>query len=312
MAVFETVAFLVLFLLVLVQASELVIEKSIVVARYLRISELAIGFVLLSIATSLPELVVSVLAALQGQVGIAVGNVFGSNLSDIALVAGLGAMVQAFHVKKKEMLDLVRVLFITSILPLVMLVGNFGRFAGVVLLLVFVGFVYFILKKGYSADGGTRVEPGKAVFSTLALLAGIAAVIGSAKFVVDSSVDLALGFGVSPAFVGATVVALGTSLPELVLTLQAIRKKAHGLALGNLLGSAITNLTLVLGAAAVINPLAANLTTVFNLVIFALMANMVMWFFLQNSRVIDRKQGFVLFGIYVVFLVSALAVEFGG
>ncbi len=311
MAALESLAILCVFLVVLVKASEAVINKSILVARYLRISELAIGFILLSVATSLPEFVVSVVAALEGQAGLAVGNVFGSNLSNIALVAGIGAMVQALRVRKKDLLDLVRVLFITSVLPLVMLTSDFGRYAGIVLLLVFVGFVHFILQRGIATQSDGKAEPGQAVFATLALLAGIATVIVSAKFVVDASVDLAIGIGVSKAFVGATAVALGTSLPELAVTLQALRKKAHGLALGNLLGSSITNLTLVLGAAAIINPLAANLATVFNLVVFALIANLVMWFFLQSGRSIGRNEGIVLVGVYAVFLVSALAVELG-
>ncbi|MDP2717359.1 MAG: sodium:calcium antiporter, partial [Candidatus Micrarchaeota archaeon] len=298
MAVLESLLILAVALVVMVKASEAVIEKSITVARCLRISELAIGFLLLSIATSLPEFVVSVVAALEGQVGLAVGNVFGSNLSNIALVAGVGAMVQAFRIRRKDALDLVRVLFITSVLPLIMLTNDFGRYAGVVLLLVFVGFVYFILKRGIAVSGDGKTEPRQAVLATLTLLAGVAVVIVSAKFAVDAAVDLSLGTGVSKAFVGATAVALGTSMPELALTLQAIRRKAHGLALGNLLGSAITNLTLVLGAAAVIDPLAANLATVFNLVVFALIANLVMWFFLQSGSKIGRNEGLVLVGVY--------------
>lgn len=308
----ESTATLVLGLLVLIKSSEIVIDKSIDVARFLKVSEAAIGFLLLAVATSLPELVVSVVGAAEGHVGLAVGNVFGSNLSNIALVVGVGAFLSVMRIRKKDMLDLVRVLFITSVLPLIMLTAHFGRYAGIVLLLVFLAFVYFVLNRQISVQPHDGVAPRQALKSTLWLLAAVAVVVVSATFVVDASVELAGFVGISEAFVGATAVALGTSLPELAVTVQAVRKKHHGLALGNLLGSCITNLTLVLGATAVINPLAANLTTVFNLVVFSLVANLVLWFFLQSNGRLSRNEGLVLVGLYAVFLASVLLVEFGG
>lgn len=133
--------------IILAKSSDIAVESSINLARFFRISEMAIGFIFLSVATSMPELVVSVIAALENQVGISVGNVLGSNIANICLVLGVSLLIGTIKVKKKEMRELVKILLITSILPLIMLLDYMRDFMGVILLLIFLAYIYFILKR---------------------------------------------------------------------------------------------------------------------------------------------------------------------
>ncbi|PIT85594.1 hypothetical protein COU36_02405, partial [Candidatus Micrarchaeota archaeon CG10_big_fil_rev_8_21_14_0_10_59_7] len=123
-----------------------------------------------------------------------------------------------------------------------------------------------------------------------------------------SAVALAFGLGVSGAFIGGTIVSIGTTLPELVVSIAAVRKKMPGMAIGNAIGSCIVNLTLVLGAAAAITPIHANMFTFLNLAVFTLVSNAVLWMMIRKGT-LGKRDGLALIGIYVLFLVSALTTE---
>ncbi len=306
----EVVVFLVAALLVLAKSAQVVIDNALVLARFFRISEMAVGFVLVSVSTSIPEFVVGIIAALEGQVGIIVGNVFGSNIADILLVLAIAVMATgSISVKRKQIRSLTKVLFITSVLPLIMLLNFYSSLYGIILLLVFVAYVYYVIRERIPLEAAGPVISGKkAVLSAFLFVFGAAFVVVSSKFAVDYAVQLATLLGVSKAFVGATIVAVGTSLPELSVDLAAILRKHSELALGDILGSCITNLTLVLGSALVISAWTVNLFAFINLIIFMLLANMVLWYFIGTGR-LSRREAFVLVALYVIFLVSAIQVE---
>jgi len=306
----EVIVFLLAALFILAKSSQVVMDNALLLARFFRISEMAAGFVLVSVSTSLPELVVGIIAALEGQEGIVVGNVFGSNIADILLVLGISvAAAGAIYVKKKQVGTLVKILLVTSVLPLVMLLNVYPSFYGIGLLLVFVAYVYYVLKERIPLEAAGEVVSGrKAVFSAFLFLFGVAFVIASSKFAVDYAVQLATLLGVSKAFIGATIIAVGTSLPELSVDLVAVLRKHPELAMGDILGSCITNLTLVLGTSLVIGSGAFNLLAFINLVIFMLVANVVLWYFIRQGK-LTRRDAFVLLALYVIFLVSAVSIE---
>ncbi|MFH0835155.1 MAG: sodium:calcium antiporter [Candidatus Micrarchaeota archaeon] len=304
-------ALLVAALVVLAKSAEYAISRAVVLARFLRISEMAVGFLLVSTATSLPELAVAVTASASGETGISVGNVLGANIADLCLVAGAAALVGTIIVRRRDMSDLLKTLFAVGVLSMVVLFP-LGRFAGVLLLLAFTAYAVLLLQRKVSEhmNGVQRITRKDALLATGGFAAGIAVVVVCANFVVSSAVTLAIDLGVSRAFVAGTIVSIGTTLPELVVSVAAARKKLPGIAIGNAVGSCIVNLTLVLGAAAAITPIQTNMFTFLNLAIFALVSNVVLWMMIRKGS-LGKRDGMALIGIYVLFLVSALATELG-
>ncbi len=306
----EQFLFLVFGLVVLTKAADVVIEKGAGLAKFLRVSELAIGFLLVSIATTIPELVVSLTAASVGHTGLVVGNVLGSNISNLSLILGLAATFGVVTSKKFQVRPLLPVLSALVVIPLVLTVFDFGRMAGLLLLAAYGVFAYGALQKKITYEDGPVVSSQSVIRdAALLMLAGVALAFG-AKLTVDSSVFIAEGFGLSEVFIGATVVAIGTSLPELAVAFQAMRNGHPGIALGNLVGASITNLTLTLGLATWINPISANLVVVLDLVIFSVVVSGVLWFFLEKGK-LSKNQGTALVGLFLLYLASLLTAELG-
>ncbi|MBI5229075.1 sodium:calcium antiporter [Candidatus Micrarchaeota archaeon] len=293
----------------LFKSSDWAIENAVVIARYFRLSEMATGFLLFSVATSLPELVVSLIASAQNQVGISVGNVIGSNIADLGLVLGASALFGVILIIKGDLVTLTKIVFLSSFLPLIMLFP-ISPFIGVVLLLVFVWFAYFSLNSRLSPQTSMeRPRVDAALRCSSYFLISVVVLLVSSHFAVDSAVRLATLLGISKAFMGATIIAVGTSLPELAVNISAMKRKKTGIAVGNVLGSCIVNLTLVLGLASIINPLAANMGAFFNLVVFLLIINAVLLYFVQRKKKLGFNEGIVLLGLYVIFLLSSILIE---
>jgi cation:H+ antiporter len=270
---------------------------------------MAVGFLLLSVATSLPELAVSLTSALGNQTSISVGNVLGANIADVALVLGLSALVGRVYVKKQDVPDIVLLLALVSLLPLFLLTGFLSAFYGLLLLAVFVAYAYKTLQ---TRDAVSRHEPAtarQAVFAAFSFCASIALITVSAQYAVGSAVLLAEGLGISKSLVAATIVSLGTTLPELAVNLQAMRMRRPSLAVGNIVGSAVVNLTLVLGLAALINPLVLRLDAVLYLVASALAVNGMLLYFVYRHRGIRRQDGAFLLFAYALFLFISVGME---
>ena len=311
---FEVLVVLAVSLAVLMASSEAVISAAVTIARFIGLSELAIGFILLSVATGFPELAVSLTAALDNQPEIVAGDTLGSSITDIAVVLGITAVIGgSLAVKRKEMFEVVKILFISSILPLVMILYHLSSFVvGVILLYVFFLYAYIVIKEGIALEEPSeagRVKPFNAGVSAVLLVAGLVLLVTSAEYVVSSAATLATVLGISKSFIAATVVAAGTSLPELAVNLSAVRKRKYSLAIGNTLGSSIANVTLILGFASLINPVVTNLLPFLNMVIFLIIANLVLWYSMQTQQRISRRTGFILLAVYALFVLSALGIE---
>jgi len=305
-------------LVFLALASEFTINNAVKVSEATGLGKTTVGFVLVGFATSLPELSVSIFAvASPGSVGVAIGNVLGSNIVNIALVLGLCILLVVLKrprypsflltLAKEEMGSLQFGLFIASIIPLALLyIGYASRFIGVVLLAIFVYYMIQLARTRRPREEGT-MAPGKGKIRGYALLAlaGIAGVVASAFFIVETASFIATSVGIPAVVIGATVIALGTSIPELATSVSSVRKGHFNLALGNIIGSGFINITCILGVALIVSPLTVNIAAFSNLVMFSLIINLFLWYFLSSEKISWREGALLLF-LYAVFLVISL------
>jgi cation:H+ antiporter len=259
------IAAVVLGLALLVWSADRFVEGAVATARHLGMPALLIGMVVVGFGTSAPEMVVSALASLQGNPGIALGNAYGSNIANIALILGLTALISPIVVHSQVLRKELPVLTAVSLLAAAQLWdGHLSRLDAVVLLGVFAALMGWSILQGLrerSDNLGVEMEQELATHAMplpralVWLVVGLALLIVSSRILVWGAVSIAQGLGVSDLVIGLTIVAIGTSLPELASSLIAVRKGEHDLALGNVIGSNLFNTLAVVGIAGAIHPL---------------------------------------------------------
>jgi cation:H+ antiporter len=314
------VIILIVSLVVLNRASDVAITHSINVASATGLGKTTVGFILVAFSTSLPELCVAVFSVLDPETtAVAIGNVLGSNIVNICLVLGICFLLVAFKfsrvakslpkMAKSEMGSLNFGLFIASIVPLTLLyIGYASRFIGVILLAIFIFYMYNLSKAKPPAEempsGAERQKLRK--YMSLSIL-GAVGVVACAYFIVESASYLALSVGIPKVVIGATIVAFGTGVPELVTSIDALKKGHLGMALGNIVGSCFMNITCILGITLIASTLSINVSAFSNVAIFSLVANLLLWYFLSKERV-GWREGAILLFMYALFLITS----FGG
>jgi cation:H+ antiporter len=307
---------------VLIAGGEFLVRGAVAVAERLGVSPLMIGLTLVGFGTSTPELVTSVQAALIGSPGIAVGNIVGSNIANILLILGLSAAITPIAVTTLALKrDGSFVALTAAMLALLPFVGALNRVVGVVfiaLLLAYIAYAYFQEKAGAPAghtaafDKGEALEgalPHRGTDSTRALvqslamaLGGLALVVFGGKLLVDAAVGLARGWGVSETLIGLTIVAVGTSMPELVTSVMAALRKQSDLALGNILGSNIYNILGIGGITGLIAPTAIPPEIArFDAPVMVAVSALMMAFAWTGLR-IGRREGVVLAAGYAAYV----------
>ncbi len=295
-------------LVVLALSSNFVVENVLRIAEFLKIGEMATGFILLSISTSLPELAIAVISAPAGEGAISVGNVFGSNIADVLLVIGLMAIITGFSIKREDAKEFIRLLFMTSVISVaLLLLGTLGLIQGILLFFIFAGYSYYLFRHEISLEIKQRVSRRKFHVSLIFFAVGMIALIASSDIAVQFSVRIASEINVSETYIGATIVALGTSLPELAIDITAVRRGNLKLALGDAVGSSMTNLTLILGFTGILSPAPFQMISYSGLVLFLLLANMLLWYFFDTERRLGKAEGAVFVALYAAFLLT----EFG-
>jgi len=252
-------------ILILLWSSDLFVDGASMTAKLSGMSPLLIGMIVIGFGTSMPELIVSALASLQGNPALALGNAYGSNISNIALILGLGALVKPIRVQSGVIRRELPILLLVSIITVFMLSNlDISRGNGIALLVLFVlvmGGSILRERKSGTDELVREVEAGlsgKDITLPRALgkvFIGLAVLVASSRLLVWGAVRLAQGLGVSDLIIGLTVVAVGTSLPELASTLAAVRKGEDDLAVGNIVGSNLFNTLAVVGITGVIHPL---------------------------------------------------------
>ncbi len=275
-------------------------------ARVLGISPIVVGLTVVSYGTSAPELAVSLVAALDGKSAIALGNVVGSNIANIGLILGLTALIAPPAVEgglaKRELPVLV---LATLLIPICLWGGSINRVEGILLTLGAIAFTAVTLRgsRGETGqvDDGPPEERSRFALGLVALL-GLGTLLAGGKVFVEGAVGMALGLGMSERVVGLTVVAIGTSLPELAASLVAALRGHSELAVGNVVGSNIFNVLLILGITATVTPITGSLQeTRFDMAVMGLLTVMCVAS-MRKARRITRTEGALLTGTYVGFM----------
>jgi len=276
----------------------------------LGISPLIIGLTIVALGTSMPELLVSVKAALQGNGGISVGNVVGSNIFNIGIILGLSAMCYPIVVHAAILrTDIPLMLFSALLFLLFFLDAQISRWEGSIFLLISVAYTYFNVKKAREAKAAVKEEfavalPIKQAYwlvDVLLIILGLAVLIFGSDLLVQYSINLARRFGISDAVIGLTIVAAGTSMPELATSVVAAIKKQSDIALGNVVGSNIYNILIILGASSLITPLyASGIALSDSLLMLGMSALLVP--LVRTGFVLQRREGGLLFAIYLAYM----------
>jgi cation:H+ antiporter len=300
-------------LAILIKGSDFFVGGAAYVARRFGVSKLIIGLTLVSLGTSLPELGASVYASYTGESGIAVGNVVGSNIANIALVLGACLLLKRITVNsvKNDALIMLGVSFVFTFFVL----SGIARWEGFVLMVIFVAYLTFLYRKNKVEKRNNKKNNTKnvknnpdtkkgALGKEVALLVlGCVGVVAGAKLMVDSAVYISYDLGISGAVIGSTLVAFGTSVPELAVSLAAILKKQEDISIGNIVGSNIFNILLVIGASAMVSSLTVdNILLYTNIPIMLTVAGLLTLFMLAGKK-LQRWQGGLFVAIYVAFLI---------
>lgn len=256
----------------IVFGADFLVAGAVSIARKFKVSDFVIGAAIVGVGTSMPELVVSFIGAVNGNADVAIGNVVGSNIFNVLGILGLTAVLFPVAVDRKNMRFEIPLCIGVSVL-LTLLVFNFfngapatiGRFDGVILLLLFAFFMWYSFRrdrKDAPVEEASQEDGTPLWKAILKVAGGLALLISSCDFFVDNAVLIAKSFGVNDAFISLTLIACGTSLPELAASLAAAVKKNTQLALGNIVGSNIFNITLILGLSSQVMPLTSSGITI--------------------------------------------------
>lgn len=304
-------------LYILNRASDFTVDNAVKVADLTGLGKTIIGFVLIAMTTTLPELSVSILSAIGvGETGVAIGNALGSNVVNICLILGLTFLIaslrspEVYLTIREEVETLYFGLFMASIVPIALIyIGYTSRIIGIILILIFVYNVYRVAqkKRGENLSSNSIKRDEKLRRYIILTIVGVIVVVASAYFIVNSASYIADWVGIPKVVIGATIIAFGTSLPELANSLKASLKGHVELALGNIVGSCFLNVTLILGVTLIGQNFRVNMAAYTDLATYALISCLILWYFLSNKR-ISWREGVILLFLYVIFLLQI----FGG
>lgn len=307
----KAVAVLVIGFVLLIKGADFFVEGSSSVAKRLRVPSIIIGLTIVAMGTSLPECAVSVTASLAGSNELAVSNVVGSNIFNLMVVCGFCALFAPLTIQKNTLKkEFPLSIFCAALLLGLGFVGMvLGRADGIIFFVMFIGYLLWMIKTALKAraEGVINAEEEEIELlpvwrCILYIVGGMVAIKFGGDFVVDGAVVIAGGFGLSQNLIGLTIVAVGTSLPELVTSIVAARKNEVDMALGNVIGSNIFNVLFVLGIAATISPVAFIMENVIDIVILIAMS-IVVWIMAWTKQKINRKEGIIMLLMYAVYLV---------
>ena len=308
-------------LALLVWSADRFVEGAAATAQYFGMSPLLIGMVIVGFGTSAPEMVVSVLAAVQGNPGIALGNVYGSNITNIALILGITALISPIAVQPQIIRRELPILMAVTALAIWQLRDGMLSLAdGVVLLVTLVALMGWTTLRGMKgrdniardiadelAQPESKMSLRRALFW---LVLGLVLLILSSRLLVWGAVDIAQALGVSDLIIGLTVVAIGTSLPELASSVMAARKGEHDIAVGNIIGSNLFNTLAVVGLAATIHPMSVAAEVLHRDALVMAALTILLFVFVWSRKRITRLEGAILLAAYIGYTAYLIATAF--
>ncbi|OGY94731.1 MAG: sodium:proton exchanger [Candidatus Komeilibacteria bacterium RIFOXYC1_FULL_37_11] len=296
----------------LIKGADWLIEGASSVAKKFKVSNLMIGLTVVSFGTSAPELVVNILASFKGSSDLAIGNIIGSNIANILLILGIAAIIFPLAVRKgtvnKEIpLNLLAV-FVLWLLANDQLIDNvvfstLSRIDGAIFLAFFVIFMYYTLGLSKVEGESEEVEKYSLWKSILMIVGGIVALALGGQWIVDGAIKIAFKFGMSESLVGLTIVAVGTSLPELAASAMAAYKHKADIAIGNVVGSNVFNIFWILGASAIIRPIIFSPALNFDIYFMAFITVLLFLFmFIGKKMILQRWQGVTMVFVYIFYI----------
>ena len=325
MDIFLNIIILILSFIFVGISSNIVVNSSDKASQYTGISKTVIGFLLISLTTSLPELSVTIISTYKGEVNLALGNIIGSNIANIGLVIAVPFFISVLIIflrkqKTQELIEnkisIVIALGISIIIPVVLLALNFlnfliymtsYRFLGIILVILYFVISYFVLKsrevKQINNYKGNRRNQ---IIKHLSLIIiGISIIVISSNYLVESAISISRYIGISELVIGAVIIAIGTSIPELAISLSAILHKHRDLALGNAAGSCFTNITLILGILFILTTQMIDVITFYNYIIFSIILSLILIYYVLYKH-LKFPAIIVMILIYSVFIFVTL------
>lgn len=292
----------------LLKGADFFVEGSSSIAKRLRVPSLIIGLTIVAMGTSLPECAVSISAAIAGNTGVAVGNAVGSNIFNLMVVCGVCALFCPLTVSRGTLTG--EFPFSVIVAAVLMILGwlgmTLGHIDGFILLVLFVGFLLWMIRSAQKARNESEAEDEyeiRPIWQCIVyIVGGAAAIAAGGQIVVNAASAIATSFGMSQNLIGLTIVAFGTSLPELATSVVAARKHEVDMALGNVIGSNIFNILFVLGVAAAIHPMVFQMENIIDIIVLVVMSIIVLCFAWTKQKLV-RWEGFTMLVMYAAYVV---------
>ena len=305
------IIYLLLGFIIIIKGSNMLVDGSVNLAKFLKIPTLVIGLTIVAIATGVPEIAISISSSLKGSNGLLLGNLLGSNIFNILFILGLIAIIKPLYIKKEIILKNYAFALLSCLVLFIIsydiyfgdsLVNLITRTEGI-LLLCFASIFLYSTVLGATLDKNIKVEKGKFSFKDiLYIVVGIVLIGLSAEVIVNSAVNISKWLGVGEDLIGLTIIAIGTNLPELVTSIVAVRKGQVDIAIGNLVGTNIYNIFLILGLAATINPIVISSNAFIDIIVLAI-TSFIVYIFIQHKKDINRKEGIIMILLYIIYIV---------
>lgn len=305
------IIYLLLGFIIIIKGSDMLVDGSVNLAKFLKIPTLVIGLTIVAIATGVPEIAISISSSLKGSNGLLLGNLLGSNIFNILFILGLIAIIKPLYIKKEIILKNYAFALLSCLVLFIIsydiyfddsLVNVITRTEGI-LLLCFAGIFLYSTVLGATLDKNIKVEKGKFSFKDiLYIVVGIVLIGLSAEVIVNSAVNISKWLGIGEDLIGLTIIAVGTNLPELVTSIVAVRKGEVDIAIGNLVGTNIYNIFLILGLAATINPITISSNAFIDIIVLAF-TSFIVYIFIQHKKDINRKEGIIMILLYIIYIV---------
>ncbi|MBE6211114.1 MAG: calcium/sodium antiporter [Rikenellaceae bacterium] len=308
------IVYIIIGLALVLVGAHILTEGAAAVAEKFRISEFVIGLTIVAVGTSMPEFVVSSAAAMQGSSDMAIGNVVGSNILNVFLILGLCALVSPLPFTRNNIRFDIPLTFLASVVLFITAldtmfgwgdIDRIGRIEGVVMFVCYIALIVWSVRSSKQDEQEVAATPRMKMWvAVLAIVGGLASLVVGSRLFVDGASAVARALGVSDALIAITLVACGTSLPELASSLVSVAKGQKGMALGNVLGSNLFNILFILGGCSMVTPLTLGDIDIIDISMVILSAVIPFIFaFTFKGRQIDRKEGAVMVAIYIGYIV---------
>lgn len=305
------IIYLILGFVIIIKASDMLVTGSVNLAKFLKVPTLVIGLTIVAIATGVPEIAISISSSLKGSNGLLLGNLLGSNMFNVLFILGLIAIIRPLYIKKEIILKNYLYALLSCLVLFIVsydiyfhdnTVNIITRTEGILLLCFAFMFLYSTVLDA-TLNKKKKIETKKFSFKDIIyVILGVILIALSAEVIVNSSVNISKYLGVSEDLIGLTIIAVGTNLPELVTSVVAVRKGESDIAIGNLIGTNIFNIFLILGLSATINPITISKNSFIDIIILGI-TSFIVYIFIQRRKDINRYEGIIMVLLYIIYII---------